>query len=249
VVAAALLSITLALHNPAPAAAAVEFSRSDGYIVATVVNPYAAAQQLDAAFAAYGLDIDLKLVPVSPSLVGGVVYMDEPSGASGIETLSSPTREAPGGPLQVGLRIPVDFTGHADIDLGRAARPGETYVSAGDAFAPGEALYKSGLLGMRVREAVVRLEALGLTAEWRDQRAASSGLPRPIPSPSASPAASASPTPVASSSPAPILMPASGESLAVSPQEIPDNWVTGAVPIAPGKVLIFTSKEKPPLPS
>ena len=36
-----------------------------------------------------------------------------------------------------------------------------------------------------------------------------------------------------------------GVSVTVKAQDIPDNWVTGAVPIADGKVLIFTSKEKP----
>lgn len=244
VVAAAVLGIALTLHNPAPAAAAVEFRTSGNYIVAIVVNPYAATQQLDAAFAAYGLDITLKLVPVSPSLVGGVVYMDEPSGASAIETLPSSTREAPGGPLQVGLRIPIDFKGHADIDLGRAARPGEAYVSTGDAFAPGEALYKSGLLGMRVSAAELKLKALGLSAEWRDERltgGAGVGLPTPVASATASPGTAASPTPATSSSPTPT----SGESVTVSPQQIPNNWVTGAVPLAPGKVLIFTQAQKP----
>ena len=242
VVAGAALGITLVLHNPAPAAAAVEFRTSGDYIVATVVNPYAAEQQLDAAFAAHGLDITLKLVPVSPSLVGDVVYMDISAGASGIETLPSPTREAPGGPLQVGLRIPVDFKGQAAIDLGRAARPGETYVSTGDAFAPGEVLYKSGLLGMRVSAAQAKLKALGLSAEWRDERftkPASGSLPAPVPSATASAGPSATPAPGVSGSPT------SGESVTVQPQTIPDNRVTGAVPLAPGRVLIFTQAQKP----
>jgi hypothetical protein len=247
VVAAAAFGITSALRQTPPAAAAVEFRTSGDYIVAIIENPYAAAQQLDAAFAAYGLDITLKLVPVSPSMVGAVVYMGLPSGMGGIEVLYSPSRKAPGGPLPIGLRIPVDFKGHADIVLGRAARPGETYVSTGDAFAPGEALYGSGLLGMRVSEALVKLQALGLSAEWRDERSTgftSGTLPTPVPSPTASPAPTASPgapSPSASSSPAP----SSGESVAVNPEDILNNWVTGADPLAPGKVLIFTSAQKP----
>ena len=37
--------------------------------------------------------------------------------------------------------------------------------------------------------------------------------------------------------------------MTVTAADIPNNWVTGAVPLAEGKVLIFTSKQKPPLPS
>ena len=201
------------------------------------------------AFAAHGLDITLKLVPVSPSLVGSVVYMGTSEGASDIQVLHSATREAPGGPLSIGLRIPVDFQGQADIVLGRAARPGETYVSTGDAFAPGEALYKSGLMGLRVSEAVGRLKELGLTAEWRDERPASSSPDQPVPSPI--PTSAVSPTALPTPAPSPsdggsgtVKVAPGGVSVTVQPEDIPNNWVTGAVPIAEGKVLIFTSAQR-----
>jgi len=207
VVAAAAFSLTSALHDTAPAAAAVSFSKSDGYIVASVEDPNAAATQLRAAFVAHGLDIDLKLIPASPSVVGTVVFFDGPSGGPQIEPLASSTRQSPGGMATVGLRIPENFKGHASIYLGRSARPGEIYLSAGDAFAPGEALYKSGIQGMQVAAAAKVVSGLGLTVEWRDDH-----------------------------------------DLDAQPQAIPDNWVSGAVPLAPGKMLIFTSKEKPALP-
>jgi hypothetical protein len=207
VVAAAAFGLTSALDDTAPAAAAVSFSRSDGYIVASVENPFAAAAQLHAAFVAHGLDIDLKLIPASPSVVGTVVFFDGPSEGPQIEPLTSSTRPSPGGMATVGLRIPDNFKGHASIYLGRSARPGEVYTSAGDGFAPGEALYKSGIQGMQVAAAARVVNGLGLTAQWRDAR-----------------------------------------NLDVQPQAIPDNRISGAVPLAPGKVLIFTSKEKPSLP-
>jgi hypothetical protein len=258
VVAAGVFAITAAVHET-PTAAAVEFSTAGKYIVAMVEDPCAAAQRLNEAFAARGLDINLKLVPVSPSMVGSVVFMGvDGTGAdeNGIQSLASATRQGPGGPMPVGLRISVDFKGHAEIVLGRAARPGETYVSTGDAFAQGEALYKSGLRGMRVSEAAGRLKDLGLTAEWRDERAVSTSAPVP----SASPVPSPTPTATAAApSPMPTASPAdggsgtgkvtSGVSVTVKPDAIPNNWVTGAVPIAEGKVLIFTSADKPPLPS
>jgi hypothetical protein len=252
VIAASAFGIVSAVSDT-PAAAAVEFKESGQYIVATVEDPYAAAERLRAAFVAHGLDITLKLVPVSPSMVGSVVFMDIEGGD--ITSLVSATRQAPGGPMPVGLRISVDFKGRAEIVLGRAAQPGETYVSTGDAFAQGEVLHKSGLIGMRVADAAVRLKELGLTAEWRDERTTSASAPVP----SASPAPVPSPTPTdtaATSSPTPTAAPTdgsldaakvmAGESVTVKPEAISDNWVTGAVPVAAGKVIVFTSKEKPP---
>ncbi len=239
-VAALLFALTVALRPTPPAAAAVRFQTSGDYIVATVVDPYAAEQQLDAAFAAHGLHITLKLVPVSPSMVGSVVYMGSSADASQIGVLYSKTKQAPGGPLPIGLRIPIDFKGSADIVLGRAAKPGETYVSTGDAFAPGEALHGSGLMGMTVSEALVKLKALGLTAQWRDLRTVTppkGDQPTPTPSPGGP---QASPAPGASGAPT-----GSIESLSVNPEDILTNVVTGAVPLAPGKVLIFTQAQKP----
>jgi hypothetical protein len=207
VIAAAAFGLTSALHDTAPAAAAVSFSRSDGYIVASVENPFAATAQLRAAFVAHGLDIDLKLIPVSPSVAGTVVFFDGPSEGPQIEPLHSSTRPSPGGMATVGLRIPNNFKGHASIYLGRSARAGEVYLSAGDGFAPGEALYKSGVRGMQVAAAAKVVSGLGLMAEWRD-----------------------------------------AQGIDVQPQAIPNNRVSGAVPLAPGKVLISTSKETPRLP-
>ena len=246
VAAAAVFGVSLALRQAPPAGAAVQFRSSGGFIVATVQDPYAGAQQrLDAAFAAHDLDIHLKLVPVSPSMVGSVVYMGSSAGAGDIGVLYSRTRQAPGGPLPVGLRIPVDFKGQADIVLGRAARAGETYVSAGDAFAPREALHGSGLVGMRVSAAVVKLRELGLTAEWRDKKAAPAGAaPQPVPSPTAQ-ARRRRPPPALQARRLPRLRRRRGHLAGRDPGSIPDNWVTGAVPLAAGKVLIFTQAQRP----
>jgi hypothetical protein len=241
VVSAVAFGIVADLRQAPPAAAAVEFRTSGSFIVATVENPFAAERQLDAAFAAHELNITLKLVPVSPSMVGSVVYMGSSADASEIGVLYSKTKQAPGGPLPIGLRIPVDFKGQADIVLGRAARPGETYVSTGDAFAPGEVLHGSGLMGMRVSAALIKLRALGLSAEWRDLRVvkpAKGGLPTPV----ASPAPGISPRPSSSATPV------SEESVAVDPKDILNNVVIGADPLAPGRVLIFTQAQKPVQP-
>ena len=224
VVVGAALGIASALHH-ASAPAAVSFSRSGGYIVARIADPDATAGQLRAAFLAKGLHIDLQLVPVSPSRVGSVVFMSVRSQGNGsghhaITQLYSSTRPA----TLVGLRIPVGFAGQADIILGRAALPGETYQAYGDAFARGEALYKSGLRGMRVAEAIKVVGQLGLTAAWRDVHSSSVAAPTP--------------GPLASSSASDFVQPAA----------IPDNSVIGAVSVAPDKVVILTSNGESPSP-
>jgi hypothetical protein len=129
------------VHRAPPTPAPVAFQSTGGYIVATVVNPNAAAQQLQAAFAAHNLNIHLKLAPVSPDMVGSVVYMGT-MGPSEIGTLSSTGSARQGGSPPIGLLIPVGFKAYADIVLGRAAKPGEIYRSPGGA-----------LNGMRLLEA------------------------------------------------------------------------------------------------
>lgn len=155
-----------ALIGSRPAAAGVRFTRDDGYIVATVTDPAAASEQLRAAFAEHGLDIDLQLVPVSPSLVGTVVFLGD-EGSDVIETLQQGKCVTGGGGCPIGLRISTDFTGHAEITLGRRADAGEQFMSAADGFGAGEALHCSNLMGAPVTKALPELEARGLVAMWR----------------------------------------------------------------------------------
>lgn len=183
-VAAAIAAIVLALSITLPAGApggshravaAVSFTQDDGYIVAVVEDPQADSEALAAAFAEHGLDITLQLVPVSPSFVGRFVEQDASGGDSGIETLFDDGADctAPGSTsCPVGLRIPLDFEGHANITLGRAGEPGETYTTVNDAFASGELLHCSGLRGMTVEEALPVLSQLGVTAVWRSNDSA-----------------------------------------------------------------------------
>jgi hypothetical protein len=159
--------------GPQSAAAAVAFhTAASGDIVATVTDPFAAESQLKAAFAEHGFDITVSLAPVSPSLVGTVVYMSDMGGGSSIQALQGGHCVTGGGGCPIGLRIPASFTGAGYITLGRAAKPGETYDSQASAFAPGEALHCSGLLGARVESAVAVLQADNLTATWRENATA-----------------------------------------------------------------------------
>jgi len=169
-----IAAVTVALFTssalqPQAASAAVAFhAASDGDIIATVTDPFAAESQLNAAFAQHGLNITVNLVPVSPSLVGTVIYTSDNGGASAIQPLEGGPCVTGGGGCPIGLKIPATFTGQGYITLGRPAKPGETYESQASAFAPGEALHCSGLLGASVGTALPILQADKLTAQWRE---------------------------------------------------------------------------------
>jgi hypothetical protein len=165
----AALLITGSAVRPQTAAGAVAFrTATDGDIVATVTDPFAAESRLKAAFAEHGLDITVNLLPVSPSLVGTVVYTSDNGGASAIRPLLGGRCVTGGGGCAIGLKIPATFTGKGYITLGRPAKPGETYESQASAFAPGEALHCSRLLGARVATALPVLRAHNLSVEWRE---------------------------------------------------------------------------------
>jgi hypothetical protein len=150
-----------------PGASLVDFStESNGDVVARITNPDAAASQLDAVFAAHHLDISVSVVPVSPSLVGTIVFNDEPSGEN-IQPIQAGSCLAGGTQCWVGLIIPAGFTGRADVTVGRAAKPGETYESADSPFGPGEALHCAGVFNQPVSTAAPVVAAKGLTVEWR----------------------------------------------------------------------------------
>jgi hypothetical protein len=93
-------------------------------------------------FKAHHLDITLRMLPVSPSLVGTVVYTDASSSAveSEVTMIYAKCASAPSGGNRcaVGIKIPLDFHGQYAVDFGRAARPGEAYVSTNSASASGE---------------------------------------------------------------------------------------------------------------
>ncbi len=135
-----------------PPAQAVSFSTApNGWIIAKVTDPLAAQKTLDADFANHHLDITLKLIPVGPSLVGALLSVgeatgppNEPNGGAihGLDSHCGPAAVS----CQIGVKIWEGFTGKGEIDLGRAAQPGEHYVYANSVFRTGRdpALQRAG---------------------------------------------------------------------------------------------------------
>jgi hypothetical protein len=153
--------VTANHHHPAPDMHLVSFTVRHGDIIARITDPDAAAGQLTAVFRAYGLNITVQAVPVSPSLVGTIVFSQV-----SVRSLWKPACSLTGCP--VGLVIPANFTGSGGVVVGRAAQRGERYESMSDSFAPGEALHCSGLAGQPVSAALPVLRTLGLRASWTE---------------------------------------------------------------------------------
>ncbi|MEA2520561.1 MAG: hypothetical protein QOI81_207, partial [Actinomycetota bacterium] len=152
-------------------ALAVTFGERKGYISAVFTDPAAAKEAIDAAFARRGFDINVSLVPASPSLVGTVGAMSEDPLAQQHEIKilhdTGCWTEGGGQRCPIGLLIPKDFAGHASIEVGRVAQPGEKYGLGNQAFFPGENLHCSGIAGMTVEQAMPVLQDLGVQVMWR----------------------------------------------------------------------------------
>jgi hypothetical protein len=130
--------------------------------IARITDPLAAADQLSAVFQQHGLNITVRAIPVSPSLVGTIVYSDVPS----IRSLHEGTCLGGGTSCEVGIVIPADFHGQANVVVGRAAQANETFRSSADVFGPGEVLHCSGILGNPVADAIAVLQRKSLTVRW-----------------------------------------------------------------------------------
>ena len=164
---AALVFAGSAVVHPS---SAVAFSTAPGGdVIATVTDPFAAQKELNAAFAAHGFAITVALLPVSPSLVGTLISTSQDGPGSVIDPLQGGTCVSGGGGCPIGVKIPATFTGSGSITLGRPAQPGEPYDSTASAFAPGEALHCSGLLGKPVSVALPVLARDRVTVtSWRE---------------------------------------------------------------------------------
>lgn len=149
------------LRQPVPSGplkaqpAALIFSTQGEYLIVKVKDPLADPARYKKEFAAHGMNIRLTLVPASPTVAGTVVEAD---GGPGIKTIDAKGKcFSGGGGCPVGVKIPIDFHGSANITFGRAARPGEQYNSTNSAFAPGEALHCVDIRGRTVDEALAML--------------------------------------------------------------------------------------------
>jgi hypothetical protein len=158
-VTAAALALVLWNIGAASNAQALMFAREGKFLVVTVRDPLADPAHYRAEFAAHHLDVRLQMIPGSPSIVGTLEFI---GGDPGIDPISAPGRCGEK-VCPVGAKIPLDFSGQADLAFARAARPGEQYETSGSATAPGEALHGVNYVGHTVAWVLAVLRARHVT--------------------------------------------------------------------------------------
>lgn len=150
--------------GPRGASAVVEVVEGDGHTDVHFLDPTADPARVRAELDALDIDLDVTFLPSDPFSVGRLTYSE---GADGIELLGDTGSELDGG--AIGIRIDDDWAGSGAIAIGRAAEPGETFMTSIplNAEREGGPLHCAGVRGMPVLEAVEVVEAEGLQVEWR----------------------------------------------------------------------------------
>ncbi|MEV5754070.1 hypothetical protein AB0L00_40180 [Actinoallomurus sp. NPDC052308] len=143
--------------------AALTFSTQGRYLIVKVKDPLADPARYRKEFAAHGMNIDLRLVPVSPSIVGTVVMSESEGNAVKVISARGKCRTGGGGDCPVGLKIPIDYKAHSMEVFGRAARPGEHYDSTAPVDAPGEMMHGLSFRGRTVAEVLAMLKKRHVT--------------------------------------------------------------------------------------
>lgn len=158
------LGVILALGTPtsAPPAAAIDVIAEDGYVTILLREIEADPAETQRQIRAAGLNVELLPVPASPTAVGrlGGILRAE-GGAQDVTLVDSD------GTTARGIRIAKGSTQRIEIQIGRRARPTESYQITGDPYKPGEPLGCTNLYGKKVADAKPTLDRLGLTISWQ----------------------------------------------------------------------------------
>ena len=142
-----VVTVTIDGVSSKPAAANVRVTTADGVVTLRLTGPRVEPGDIDLAARRAGLNATTRGVPVGPSLVGKLIR------ASSDRPLPSKFALLGRDGAFSGFRMPSSWPGTLRIDIGRTATKGERYVRASDAFAVGEPLACTGLLGHRLDDA------------------------------------------------------------------------------------------------
>ncbi|MEV6030508.1 hypothetical protein AB0L65_05135 [Nonomuraea sp. NPDC052116] len=145
--------------------------RGDMY-VATIKDPFADYAKYTEGFKAVGLNVNLEVVPVSPTQVGQITGMrlSGPLADNG-ESITNGTSPEGCAFGSAGCAMTVEvargWTGWASVRLGRAARPGERYQNWRSAMKKGEMLAGYRADGKTVGEVMAEVRRRGLEAVFQ----------------------------------------------------------------------------------
>ncbi|MGW4964465.1 hypothetical protein ACWEPL_45210 [Nonomuraea sp. NPDC004186] len=153
---------------------AVEIHEEADTYVARIKDPYADQRKFSEAFRSLGLNVELRVIPISPSAVGEIVSL-----GGGLTPVNVPigARKEPAdcdladsGCFMV-VTVPAAIKGTPDMvyfELGRPAKPGESYENDRmSATRPGEPPTGVKVSGRTVDDVLAEVGKRGLTAEFR----------------------------------------------------------------------------------
>ncbi|MFG6191001.1 hypothetical protein [Nonomuraea sp. JJY05] len=145
--------------------------RGDTY-VATIKDPFADYAKYTEGFKAVGLDVNLEVVPVSPTQVGQITGMrlsGRPADNGESITNSTTPEGCTFGSAGCAMTVEVarGWPGWASVQLGRAARPGERYQNWRSAMRKGEMLEGYRADGKTVGEVMAEVRRRGLKAVFQ----------------------------------------------------------------------------------
>jgi hypothetical protein len=174
VVAAVLGPTVLGERGGAPsyASAAIDIELRGDMYVATIKDPLADHAKYTEGFKAVGLNVNLRMVPSSPSKVGKIAGMSlsgrlADNGRS-IESGTAPEGcELGTGGCAMTIVVARGWAGWASVRLGRAAEPGEKYQNSGSAMRKGEMLEGYRADQKTVGEVLAEVRRRGLKAVFQ----------------------------------------------------------------------------------
>lgn len=168
--------------NLGPAdAQALSFTTEGRNIIVIIRNPYADPAKYRAEFKAHHLNITLQLLPASPSLVGSVVAFSG-SDLDDLRPITATTgcKTQGRGHCPIGIKVPSNYSGVAQLTFGRTARPGEQYDAEASATAPGEVMHGLAYEGKTVGVVLAMLKKRDVTVpQYRWQHRNDSRALRP----------------------------------------------------------------------
>ncbi|SCF27973.1 hypothetical protein GA0074695_5102 [Micromonospora viridifaciens] len=156
--------------GPAPARAdTLQVTPDGGYLEIRILDPVADPQRYREELARHGLDIELKLAPAAANQVGRVIFeeIDDNGSAVTIDTIEAPGDCTPTGNCSVGIRVPREYKGHAQIVFGRTPKPGEEVEGDAPVLSAEQEAALKALVGQRVSDVRWLLTTRGQTATYR----------------------------------------------------------------------------------
>lgn len=149
----------LVARDSKPAAAGVRVTHEAGAIVVRLVDVEYRPDVIEKATAAAGLEVHVNAVATGPSLVGRFVRADASERLDAVGLLGR------SGASFTGFRVPVDWHGRLDLEVGKPAR-GAPYDVFPNAVSTGEPLACAGVVGARAADAARLVRDADVSASW-----------------------------------------------------------------------------------